>query len=75
MKDNQLYENAEHLRKLYTQLSVAQHSLCRLTYAQQQGDKFAIAYIAQSGELDDLVDLIDDIKTEVLRVSNEICPD
>lgn len=75
MKDNKLYENAEQLRKLYTQLCVTEHSLGRLTYAQKQGDKFAIAYIAQSGELDDLVDLIDDIKTEVLRISNEICPD
>lgn len=75
MKDNQLYEKAEQLRKLYTQLCVSEHSLSRLTYAKSQGDKIAIAYICQSGELDDLVDLIDDIKTEVLRISNELCPD
>lgn len=75
MKDNELYENAEQLRKQHTQLSVAQHSLTRLTVAKQTGDWFTIKYIIQTGELDDLVDLIDDIKTEVLRVSNEICPD
>lgn len=73
MKDNQLNEKAQQLRKLYTQLCVTEHSLGRLTYAQKQGDKFSIAYIVQSGELDILVDLIEDIKTEILQISNEIC--
>ncbi|MCD5030385.1 hypothetical protein IV313_13425 [Enterococcus asini] len=75
MKDNQLYEKAEQLRKLHTQLCVGQHSLARLTYAQKKGDKFTIGYIVQSGELDDLVDLIDDIKADILKISNDICPD
>lgn len=70
-----LGDEAENLRKLYTQLCVANQSLGRLTVAQQKGDWFTIQFIIQSGEISDLIDLIDDIKEKVVKISNEICPD
>lgn len=71
----QLEKYAKELLKLSTRLDLVVKMLSAVSYQNIQGDEFATSFFMKSGQLDTVVDFLQDCQEDVLQVSNEICPD
>lgn len=75
MNEQELLKRAVTLTAAAYQLKLAERLIENVEYARINKDQFSINYQLQSGVLEDIGEVISDIRNTIQDVSNDICPD
>ncbi|MGX7329469.1 hypothetical protein [Enterococcus bulliens] len=75
MNDKELLKRAERLTAAANQLKLAERLIEGVEYARINKDQFSINHQLQSGLLEDIGEVISDIRNTIQQISNDICPD
>ncbi|MGM0259671.1 hypothetical protein [Enterococcus sp. AZ102] len=75
MNEQELLKRAVTLTAAAYQLKLAERLIENVEYARINKDQFSVNYQLQSGVLEDIGEVISDIRNTIQDVSNDICPD
>ncbi|EOT47147.1 hypothetical protein OMY_01400 [Enterococcus sulfureus ATCC 49903] len=75
MNEQELLKRAVTLTAAANQLKLAERLIENVEYARINKDQFSVNHQLQSGVLEDIGEVISDIRNTIQDVSNDICPD
>lgn len=75
LNDNELYEKASSLSFAATQIRMVERLLEDIEYSRSNNDSFAIHHQINTGVLNDINAVLQNIRVSVQKISDEICPD
>lgn len=74
MNEQELLKNAVILTAAANQLKIAERLIENVEYARVSGDQFSVNHQLQSGVLEDIGEVISNIRETIQETSNIICP-